>query len=110
MISLRGCAGWSPPLLFANPEDRISRVKVHIELSKLAKKSEYHPIGLNVLVPFVLDIFYCKAIGNIEMHEMFGLGWGDSLSLVIKPTTIYVCGGVYCFHDDQLFHVSLRDV
>ena len=22
LISLRGCAGWSAPLLFANPEDR----------------------------------------------------------------------------------------
>ena len=26
LIRLRGCAGWSAPMLFANPEDSISRV------------------------------------------------------------------------------------
>ena len=35
LIRLRGCAGWSAPLLFANPEDRFSRVKAHIVLIKL---------------------------------------------------------------------------
>ena len=30
LISLRGCAGWSAPVLFVNPEDRFSRVEVHI--------------------------------------------------------------------------------
>ena len=29
LISLRGCAGWSAPLLFVNPEDRFSRVAAH---------------------------------------------------------------------------------
>ena len=27
LIRLRGCAGWSAPVLFANPEDRFSRVE-----------------------------------------------------------------------------------
>ena len=27
MISLRGCAGWSAPLLFANPKDRFSYIE-----------------------------------------------------------------------------------
>ena len=27
LFSLRGCAGWSAPLLFAHPEDRFSRVE-----------------------------------------------------------------------------------
>ena len=26
LIRLRGCAGWSAPLLFANPKDRFSRI------------------------------------------------------------------------------------
>ena len=30
LISLCRCAGWSAPLLFANSEDRFSRVKAHI--------------------------------------------------------------------------------
>ena len=30
LIRLRGCAGWSAPLLLANPEDRFSRVEVPI--------------------------------------------------------------------------------
>ena len=30
LIRLRGFAGWSAPLLFANPEDRFSRVEAHI--------------------------------------------------------------------------------
>ena len=30
LISLHGCAGWSTPLLFANPEERFSLVKAHI--------------------------------------------------------------------------------
>ena len=30
LISLRGCAGWSATLLFANPEDRFSRIEAQI--------------------------------------------------------------------------------
>ena len=30
LIRMRGCAGWSAPLLFANPEDRFSPVKAII--------------------------------------------------------------------------------
>ena len=30
LISLRGCPGWSAPLLLANPEDRFSRVAAHM--------------------------------------------------------------------------------
>ena len=30
LISLLRCAGWSAPLLFANPKDRFSCVKAHI--------------------------------------------------------------------------------
>ena len=26
LIRLRGCVGWSAPVLFANPEDRFSRI------------------------------------------------------------------------------------
>ena len=29
LISLRGCAGWSAPFLFANSEDRFSHVEAH---------------------------------------------------------------------------------
>ena len=32
LISLGGCAGWSAPLLFANPEDRFSCVEVYMIL------------------------------------------------------------------------------
>ena len=32
LISLPGHAGWSVPLLFANPEDRFSLVETHIVL------------------------------------------------------------------------------
>ena len=30
LIRLQGCAGWSAPLLFANTEDRFSRVEAHM--------------------------------------------------------------------------------
>ena len=30
LIRLRGCTGWSAPLLFANMEDRFSRVEAHL--------------------------------------------------------------------------------
>ena len=30
LISLHAWAGWSTPLLFANPKDRFSRVKAHM--------------------------------------------------------------------------------
>ena len=33
LISLCGCAGWSGPLLFANPKDRRSRIEAHIAYS-----------------------------------------------------------------------------
>ena len=32
LIRLHSCAGWSVPLLFANPEDRFSRTKAQIAL------------------------------------------------------------------------------
>ena len=32
LIRLHGCAGWSVPLLFANPEDRFSRLGAHMKL------------------------------------------------------------------------------
>ena len=34
LISLRGCAGWSAPLLFANPKDRISRVETDLPVNR----------------------------------------------------------------------------
>ena len=30
LIRLRGCAGWSAPVLFANPEDRFSHAEAQI--------------------------------------------------------------------------------
>ena len=30
LIRLRGCAGWSAPVLFTNPEVRVSHVEAHI--------------------------------------------------------------------------------
>ena len=42
LIRLRGCAGWSAPVLFANPEDRFSRVEAHIIFDIVyPKKIEY---------------------------------------------------------------------
>ena len=37
LTRLRGCAGWSTPLLFANPEDRFSRVEAHLRNSGVYK-------------------------------------------------------------------------
>ena len=37
LIRLRGCTGWSAPLLFANTEDRFSHIEAHIQLSFSAK-------------------------------------------------------------------------
>ena len=45
LIRLRGCAGWYAPLLFAYPEDRFSRVEVHIQFFRI--------------VFFVFCIFVC---------------------------------------------------
>ena len=33
LIRLRGCAGWSAPVLFQNPEDRFFRNEAHIRIS-----------------------------------------------------------------------------
>ena len=33
LIRLRGCAGWSAHVLFANPEDRFSRVQAQIMIT-----------------------------------------------------------------------------
>ena len=35
LIRLRGCAGWSAPVLFANPEDRFSGVEAHLQTLEL---------------------------------------------------------------------------
>ena len=42
LIRLHGCAGWSAPLLFANPEDKFSRIEAKVEYDNLA----------NLLFPF----------------------------------------------------------
>ena len=39
LIRLRGCAGWSAPLLFANPEDRVSRIGA--QLIRFKQKQNY---------------------------------------------------------------------
>ena len=49
LISLRECTGWSEPLLFANPEDRFSRVEAQIiiqlgKLSKFWSEPSYAPL------------------------------------------------------------------
>ena len=35
LISLRGCANWSVPLLFAKPEDRVSCVEAQLKQCRL---------------------------------------------------------------------------
>ena len=44
LISLRQCAGWSASLLFANPEDRFSRIEAHI--SDADKKKLFSALSL----------------------------------------------------------------
>ena len=34
LISMRGCAGWSAPLLFSNTKDRLSHVEAHYYKAK----------------------------------------------------------------------------
>ena len=56
LIRLRGCAGWSAPVLFAIPEDRVSRDEVLIVLSPGFRRSMekdnqwdvtlFHSVGL----------------------------------------------------------------
>ena len=36
MIRQGGCAGWSAPLLFANPEDRFSHVEIRVSVLYIA--------------------------------------------------------------------------
>ena len=38
LIRLRGCEGWSAPLLFANTEDRFSSIQAHIIMKTACKK------------------------------------------------------------------------
>ena len=33
LIRLRGCAGWSAPVLFANPEDSFSRAEAQLSIA-----------------------------------------------------------------------------
>ena len=41
LISLRGCAGWSAPVLFANPEDRISHDDAHFCIHLIKQTREF---------------------------------------------------------------------
>ena len=41
LIRLRGCAGWSVPLLFANTEDRFSRVEAYLVMNKRRVYEEF---------------------------------------------------------------------
>ena len=48
LISLRGCTGWSAPLLLANSEDRFSHVEAHIALDNMhfcLRKPVFGPIA-----------------------------------------------------------------
>ena len=50
LISLLGCAGWSAPLLFANPKDRFSRVEAHFITSHYSHQAFVRPLALHLLV------------------------------------------------------------
>ena len=46
LSSLRGCAGWSAPLLLANREDRFSHVETHIPSVKASGST--HKVGMSM--------------------------------------------------------------
>ena len=48
LIILHGCAGWSAPLLFANPEDRFSRVGAHMSIKHSFRMSEFTVIDVDI--------------------------------------------------------------
>ena len=51
LIRLRGCAGWSTPVLFENPEDRFSRVEAHIHMELicfLTSQSTINYVGMGL--------------------------------------------------------------
>ena len=47
LISWRGCANWSAPLLFANPEDRFFCVGAHLKGHIILDYVEIHHVYLH---------------------------------------------------------------
>ena len=50
LIRLRGCAGWSAPVLFANPEDSFSRVEAQIYYYVVAETLDLNDVILHVCI------------------------------------------------------------
>ena len=72
LISLRGCAGWSAPLLFANPEDRFSCDEAHIAhiayVFILHLSSFKHVIVIHIYLHSVLNNFIVTAA---TLHNLY---------------------------------------
>ena len=45
LIRMRGCAGWSAPLLFKNPEDRFSHDEAHMILFRIVSPAQFVEIS-----------------------------------------------------------------
>ena len=61
LISLRICAGWSAPLLFANPKDRFSRVPAQFSYFLNTQQAPYHlPLGPASLVYCPGSLFWSR--------------------------------------------------
>ena len=72
LIRLRGCAGWSAPMLLTKPEDRFSHVKAHI----LWAQAIFFPMSLknrNDLKTTILN--YSSLLGDNLSGEKNGLKW-----------------------------------
>ena len=52
LIRLRGCAGWSAPVLFATPEDRFS----HVEAQSCIMEKYNHIAECNVFISLIKKI------------------------------------------------------
>ena len=74
LISLRGCAGWSAPLLFANRDDMVSRVNLpENKLLKANRRAKDERVAMYIIPhhqknQFIVHGVQCPIIKNQQLR------------------------------------------
>ena len=74
LIRLRGCAGWSAPVLFATPEDRFSRDAAHFILYFCIYNTGAFPFKNNLSCVIQL-LFQNTSLYNYSLNQNRPQSW-----------------------------------
>ena len=94
LISLRGCAGWSAPMLFANPRRQVGRGPFYVKLYPCLKQQFLQMVSIynfeNTGRKLKPDNLICcinvfiEEVGNLSMNDTGEKGYNSSKQIVFN--------------------------